>query len=48
MKLVTGPTEIRLDNAWKEALGARRRATVTMLTAPHLIGYGYGLGKAKT
>jgi hypothetical protein len=48
MKRVTGPTEIRQDDAWKGALGVRRRAIVTMLTAPHLVGYRYGLGRAKT
>jgi hypothetical protein len=48
MKLMTGPITIRRDDAWKSRLRARDRATVTALTAPHVLGYRYGLGRGRT
>ena len=47
MKLITGPITIKRDDAWAQHLSRRDRATVTALTAPHVLGYRYGLGRRR-
>nr|MBA3349531.1 sulfotransferase [Actinomycetota bacterium] len=37
----TGPTELREDTRWVQGLSARDRWTVTIMTLPQLIHYGY-------
>jgi len=39
----SGPVELRLDDEWRSSLDPAARRTVTVLTAPFLIRYGYSL-----
>jgi len=48
MKLLTGPITVRRDDAWKDLMRKRDRATVTALTAPHVLAYRYGLGRGRS
>jgi Sulfotransferase family len=41
MRFMTGPVQIRADNAWQDAMLPARRRTVTTLTLPLLMRYGY-------
>jgi UDP-N-acetylglucosamine transferase subunit ALG13 len=41
MRFTTGRLELRVDEAWRAALPPRHRRTVTALTAPLLLRYGY-------
>ena len=40
-RFVTGPMEIRRDDAWRSRLAPRRACLVTTLTLPLLLRYGY-------
>lgn len=48
----TGPTELREDTRWVEGLSSRDRWTVTVMTLPRLLRYGYparvGAGSLRT
>jgi hypothetical protein len=43
----TGPTEIRPDTEWRQALTTRDLVLVTGITAPGLVRFGYPLGRAR-
>lgn len=40
-RFTTGRVELSLDDAWRSMLSTRARRTVTALTLPQLVGYGY-------
>jgi hypothetical protein len=41
MRFSRGTVEVRLDDAWRDALPARDRRIVTVLTWPLLVAYRY-------
>ena len=41
MRLRNGPQTLRVDDAWRTAMAPRTRATVTALSLPGLVRYGY-------
>lgn len=43
-RFVTGRVELRRDDEWRRKMTSRDRATVTALTWPQLLLYGYGVG----
>jgi hypothetical protein len=43
MRLETGHVQLRLDEAWRTDMRVMDRATVTALTWPLLLRYGYRL-----
>jgi hypothetical protein len=47
MRERTGWIEMVPDEEWRTRLGVRRHMQVTALTWPLLLGYGYGLGRAR-
>jgi hypothetical protein len=40
-RMTTGPVEIVLDEEWRRSMKASERLTVTCLSAPLLVRYGY-------
>ena len=46
MRHLTGPIELRIDEAWRLGLPERDRRTVELVTAPLLRRYGYARGGA--
>lgn len=40
-RFTTGRVELSVDDAWRSMLPARARRTVTAVTLPQLVGYGY-------
>jgi hypothetical protein len=48
MKSKTGRVTIQRDDDWSTQLGRRGRWTVDALTAPHLLGYGYGFRRSRS
>ena len=47
MRFERGPTAIRLDTEWRREMSRRDRRLVTLLTLPHLLGYGYLSGRGR-
>ncbi|MEJ7706837.1 MAG: sulfotransferase [Nocardioidaceae bacterium] len=43
----TGAIEIRPDNEWRDVMPAKHFSTVTALTSPGLLSFGYSLGRRR-
>jgi hypothetical protein len=44
----TGSVTIKPDEAWRTDMSRAAQMLVTFMTAPGLIGYGYGIGRSAT